>query len=126
MLGGQLLEGPPVHPLRLRTIAVEKPWLPAQLRAYSVGAACDSFIPSFALAGISEAIALAASENRAAIENRHTPSAAPYGASEPRTLTAKIAESPIEPYGVVFILPLATPAQMAINQNHTGRRHPTG
>jgi len=110
MLGGQLLEGPPVHPLRLRAVAIEKPWLPTQLRAYSVGAAGDSFIPSFALAGIGQAIAAAASEDRAAIENRYTPSAAPYRASEPRALAAEVAEGPVEPHGIVFILPLATSA----------------
>ncbi len=117
MLHDQFLEGVPVHPPGLPAAAVENARLPSQLVADAVCSPCHPVVADFPLAGVGQLVTVTTGEDAAAIEDRHTPTAAMGGTEEPGAFTAKVADGPVEIDGIAFVLPIVV-APLSIGENH--------
>lgn len=118
MLGGQLFERTPVHPLGFPSVAVEDARLPSQLVSDSVRPPCRPIIPGLPLAGIGQLIAATTGEDTATIEDCDATTAATSRTKEPGALPSKVTGRPVEMDRVAFILPIIAAAAVAVGEDY--------
>src|SRR6056297_1608743 len=86
--------------------------------AYPVGSPGGAVPGRFALTGVGQAVAVAAGEDFAAVQDGDTSTASAGRAQEPRALSAEMAPSPVQINRIELVFPVPTANSVAINQHH--------
>jgi hypothetical protein len=70
------------------------------------------------LGGIGQLMTMATSEDGPAVKNSHPPSASSSGTTKPNTLSAVVAGSPLQKYGIFLIGPFTARRASPIVENY--------